>query len=290
MFRRYAIWVVLIALITSVLLHSHIWRQKSINSLTYFPNDPTLDFFKAQTHLSMERVQSSTNYKLNWTTISQTNIPVYLRQDVALLFQNGKLIQVSNKWKRKVTSLNLQQALLFQGISHFEAISVHYAESHLANGTIGSKEVMSFDHLFVRANGYENIDAFKIPIDKAETDFQREITRSVQQEQHYIAEEAAKKYHLQLDNYDVIPLSHLEVYRQNTLPHLDEKNSQRVISQLWEGLYQDYILGIRIDGQKMESPLGSSMPLILFPKKGKQILVVIQSKSNQLILLKQSLF
>ncbi|WEG14274.1 hypothetical protein PU629_07920 [Pullulanibacillus sp. KACC 23026] len=289
MLRRNFIWIIFLALLTATLIHTYIGQHQTINSLTYFPNDPAIHFTKAETNLSLEPIDASSSYKIHWEIASETNLPVYLRQDVGLLFQNGKLIQVSNKWKQQVTSLTHHQSVSTEGNRLFEGLTVHYAESHLSNGAIGSAEVMSYDHLFVQTGDSQKPEAFKIPVDQSETKFYQKLSRSIEQEQQSIIKQAAKNFHLKLKDYAIIPLTRLETYRKNALPGQNKKNSQKVISQLWEGLYKNYILGIHLSNHDIESPIGSSMPIILYPKKNNELYVIIQTKEGQLQLLKQSI-
>lgn len=289
MLRRYGIWVILAALLTATLIHSYQRQNATVRSLTYFPNDPSIEFLNAVTTLSLETTDSSSNYSINWNTLSQTNIPVYLRHDVALLFQNGKLIQVSNNWKTNTSMLSDGKTIEFEGDSHFEALTVHYAESHTASGEIRSQETMSYDHLYVLSKSYQNKEAFKVPVGIEQTDLQRKLTQTLQQEQQRISEQAAKAYQINLKNYDIVPLTYLEAYEENSLPNLDQKTTQRVIRQLWEGLYKNYVTGLHVGGEKPESPIGSSVPLIFYPKKGNQLLVVIHTKTGHIVLLKQNL-
>lgn len=287
MLRRYGIWVILAALLTATLIHSYQIQNSTVKSLTYFPNDPNIEFSNAITTLSFQPDPSSRSF-IHWTTLSETNMPVYLRHDVGLLFQNGKLIQVANNWKSNTSILGYGKTIEAEGTSHFEALSVHYAESHMPN-EIRSQETMSYDHLYVVSKGNQNKAYFKVPAGTEQMNYQSELTRSLQQELQHISEQAAKTYNINLKNYDLFPLTHLEAYEENAFPDLDQKTTQRVIRQLWEGLYKNYVTGIHVGGGKPESPIGSFVPLILYPKKGNQLLVILKTKSGHLVLLKQNL-
>ncbi len=289
MLKRYWIWVMLAALIAATLIHTYQKETDTIQSLTYYPDDPNINFQNANTTLTLAPSDSSTHYTIDWMIQSKTNSPAYLRQDVGLLFKNGKLIQTSNHWEQNQAVLTFHESVKSSGISHFEALTVHYAETHNEKNQIRSQETMSYDHLYVMANGYQKRDAFKIPIGKNQSDFQLDLRRSLQQEQQYISEAASKKFSLNLADYDVFPLTHLETFGQNSLPNLNQKNSQRVIRQLWEGIYKNYVLGIHVNRTKLESPIGSSVPLIFFPKGGDELHVIIRTKSGRLIQLKQKI-
>jgi hypothetical protein len=288
--KRYGLWLVLGAFLTAYLLYSSEKDTSSINSLTYFPRDPAIHFLTATTSLRQSSNEDSTTaYKIHWTTGSETNHPVYLRQDVSLLFQNGKLIYLNNQWKQQVMALTFSKTLSFNKESYFEALTDHYAENHPKDSDIKSQDVMSWDHLFVMTKGLKNPQSFTFPTNRRESDFKDKLTTSISKEQHKILVQAAKTYHLKLEAYDVFPLSHIDTYQQNPLPGLTEKTSRRVISQLWEGLYKNYILGIHVKGPSFESPTGSNMPLILYKKSGEQLLVLIRSKTGQLVILKQTI-
>jgi hypothetical protein len=290
MLKRYSVWLLLGAFLAAYLLYSSEKDAASINSLTYFPRDPAIHFLTATTSLRQSANEDSgTGYKIHWTTSSETNQAVYLRQDVSLLFQNGMLIQVNNQWKQQVKALTFSKTLSLNKESYFEALTDHYAEHHPKNSDITSQDVMSWDHLFVMTKGLETPQSFTFPTNSRESEFKNRLTAAISKKQSKILEQAAKTYHLKLNAYDVFPLSHIATYQQNPLPGLTEITSRRVISLLWEGLYKNYILGIQVKGPSLESPIGSDMPLILYKKSGDQILVLIHSKSGQLFILKQAI-
>lgn len=290
MLKRYVVWVILGAFLAAYLLYSSEKEASTINSLTYFPRDSSLQFLTATTSLSQSSNGANAhNYKLHWMTDSETNRPVYLRQDVSLLFQNGKLIQVENQWKQQVSTLTYSKTLALNKEGYFQAITDHYAETHPKGDEIKSQDVMSWDHLFVMTKGLKTPDSFSFSTNAKETAFKNKITAQLSAHQYDLLKEAANKFHLTLKDYAIFPLSHLVTYQENPLPGLTEKTSRRVISQLWEGLYKNYILGIQVNGPTPESPIGSDMPLILYKKSGNQLLVLIRSKSGQLFILKQTI-
>lgn len=71
------------------------------------------------------------------------------------------------------------------------------------------------------------------------------------------------------DSYDQIPLIDLAQFQVTPLPGLTESDSKRVIAQLWEGLYKNYLL--RMTEQQLS---GGFMPLIMLDKSLDHLLVL----------------
>ncbi|HSU80209.1 MAG TPA: hypothetical protein VLK78_07310 [Candidatus Angelobacter sp.] len=288
MLKRYGVWVILGAFLAAYLIYSTEKEASTINSLTYFPRDPAIQFLTATTSLRQSPNEKGTSgYTVHWTTQSEINHPVYLRQDVSLLFQNGKLIQINNHWKQQVKALTFSKSLSMKKEGYFEALTDHYAESHPKDSEIKSQDVMSWDHLYVRTKGLKNPESFTYPTKKQDNLFKDKLTTEMEARQTNLLNQATRTFQLKPEEYDVFPLNHLVSYQNNPLPGLTEETSHRVISELWEGLYKNYILGIHEKGRALQSPIGSDMPLILYKKSGDQLLVLIRSKSGQLFVLKQ---
>src|SRR5699024_12649276 len=64
-------------------------------AITFFPLDETFFFTDATTNL--DNFQDNL---LNWTTLSSSEKPVYLRQDVSLLYENGFFKGIQSKWEQ----------------------------------------------------------------------------------------------------------------------------------------------------------------------------------------------
>ncbi|WP_085523363.1 hypothetical protein [Tuberibacillus sp. Marseille-P3662] len=289
MFRKRYL-IILAALVTALAWFAYNKSNEIRHSITYFPEDPHFSFKKTLSSLNVQNLKQREDYNIIWNVQSESRVPAYLRQDVSLLFEDGKLTDISNKWEQTTQTLVQEKTLSFNDSGHFEALTLHYAEIHpSSDAKITSKDVMTYDHLYVMASPYSQLSAFQIPVTPEQQEWYHVLSRAVHQERQYIIEQAQKKYGLRLSNYHIFPLTYLHVYQSHSLPGLDQKTTHRVISQLWEGIYKNYVLGIQNEGQTPVSAIGSSMPLIFYSKDQSVILTVFRSKSGKIHLLKQSI-
>lgn len=91
-------------------------------------------------------------------------------------------------------------------------------------------------------------------------------------------------YQVPRDKYTAVALTELADYKDKPFPGTSEADSERIKGQLWEGLYKNYVLGI--SDTKSSHPIQSYIPLILFDKDGKHLLVLYEDdtgKKHQLI-------
>ncbi|GGE46820.1 hypothetical protein GCM10011391_27090 [Pullulanibacillus camelliae] len=280
------IWVILLSLLTAIFLYFLNHRLDSEESMIYFPEDTNLHFSKKQTTLAV-RKQAHTA-KLLWTTASKTTAPSYLRQDVSLLYRNGQLVSIMNKWQQQIDALEQNKELTLKQAGYYEGITAHYAEAHYPSDIIKSKTRMSYDHLSIMGKSMQSWDSFQIPVTQSEIEWNDQFTRAQQEKNRALLKQAERKYQIPVQEYDVFPLTYLHIFDYNTLPGLNKKTTHRVVSQLWEGLYNHYILGVEPASHERESALGSQMPLILYHRNADEILVVIKTAEGDLALLKQT--
>src|SRR5690606_37843166 len=87
---------------------------------------------------------------------------------------------------------------------------------------------------------------------------------------------------IQINEYDRIPLAELVQYENKPLPGRTEAETKKIIGQLWEGLYKNYIVLL-----KEEENLKNEhyMPLILIAKNNDHLLIIFElnKKSQKLI-------
>jgi hypothetical protein len=280
---RTLLFILITSFITALLLFYYHDRSDTEQSLTHFPDDPALSFESAATSIQF---QPGSPYTLLWTVESKINKPTYLRQDVSFLFKDHKLIGILSQWKEKTDEISQMKTFKENESGYFEAISVHHAENHYPNDVIKGKEVMSYDHLSV-FNNDGSFTSFRIPTHPNEKRFSQEKWQTLQLKQKDLMNLAAKRYHIDLSQYYGFPLSHIHVYSNQPLPGLSQKTTHRIISQMWEGLYKDYALGIHLSEDDIRDPIGSTMPVILFSKKADHLLIILQLNSGEITLLKQ---
>ncbi|MFC7393345.1 hypothetical protein [Scopulibacillus cellulosilyticus] len=281
-------FIVVISFLIAFLFYYFTRNSELEESITYFPEDAKLDYIYNNTSLTIKPQNQGKHFKVLWQTSSKTNQQVYLREDVSLLYNNGRLTSILSKWRQNVQTLNQEKTLDFDESGHFEAITIHHAEKH-ADQNITGKDVMSYDQRYVMVSANQPISIFKVPVTPEELGWYHVLDSSVKTEQREILEEAAEQFHIHPAAYFIFPLTYLHVYNQNILPGLDKKTSHRAVSQLWEGLYKNYILGIKLKENQVEDPIGSSMPIILYDKNSTHFLVITKTRSGKLALFKQKI-
>lgn len=285
--RKFVITIVIIIALVTALLFYYLNRTQTKQSLVSFPEDQSLSFTRANTSLMAKKGNQNQLFSVNWKVSSATNKSTYLRQDISLLYEDGRLISVLNKWKNNTQALKQMKTIDASDSGHFEAITVHHAEAHYPNDVIKAKIKLTYDHLYIMASPLSHLTSFKIPMTTLEKEWYQVLDKTTHQQLHYILEQAYYKYKINPANYYIFPMSYLHVYNENCLPGLSSQETHRVISNLWEGLYNNYVMGIKTNQGNVISPLGSSIPYILFSKKGSHLLIVTQASSGEIILLKQ---
>lgn len=286
--KKGLITIIIVSLFIAIFIYVSL-KDSTQQTLISFPEDTHVSFLTTQTSLSVEKGNQNQAFKLIVHTDSKTDKPVYLRQDVSLVYEDGRLIDIMNKWENNTDYLSQMSTIHAVDSGHFEAITIHHAETHYPDGMIRGKEKMTYDHLNVMASPLSHLTFFKIPVTPVEKEWYDVLYHTTKQQQHYILEQAYYKYHINPKSYYIFPLSYLHVYNENSLPNLSLQKTHQVISQLWEGLYKNYIMGIKTADGKVISPLGSSIPYILYSKDGSHLYIVTQTINKDIILLKQNI-
>ncbi|WP_027725005.1 hypothetical protein [Tuberibacillus calidus] len=282
---QFFLFILTVSFLTALLMFLYHRDDQTEQSLTYFPDDPLLAFKSHETHLTF---LPDSPYTLQWQVRSVLNTKSYLRQDVSFLFKDQQLIGILSNWRENTDVLEQQKTMAQHTSGYYEAISVHHAESHYPNGEIRGKETMSFDRLAVMktSSGWED---FKIPETDQQERWIKEKFHTFSLKQQALLSQAAHKYHIDLNQYIAFPLSHIHIYDHEPLPGLSQEATHKTISRLWEGLYKDYALGVHITSDDIRTPIGSTVPILLFDKNESHLLVIIQLSSGEIVLLKQKI-
>lgn len=119
-----------VILMIILLLLSTVLNPTSEETIKFFPLDPSVEFTSADTHLSLVEQTGNDQYLMKWETESQLSKPAYLRQDVSLLYMDGKLKGVKGLWKQEEQNIVLQLEFEESDSTHFEAVTFHYGEIH----------------------------------------------------------------------------------------------------------------------------------------------------------------
>src|SRR5699024_10433987 len=89
----------------------------------------------------------------------------------------------------------------------------------------------------------------------------------------WIAEQGIK-----LENYELIPLIALDSYNEKTLPSFTQAETDKIIGQLWEGLYKSYLIPLLDSSHNIQNDY---MPIILI-SHDKTHLVVLYEQNKEI--------
>lgn len=250
-------------------------------SLTYFPQDPNVSFSEYKTNLELTDQVDADEYAIKWTVSSTLQQNAYLRQDVSLLYEDGRLVKTMSNWKENVQELKQTKKIPREDSGHFEAVSVHHAEMHYPNDTIKSRQQMSYDSLYVTASPLSPMESFKIPQTEEEKEWQQILEHATMQQLHYVWEELITSYDIDTSKYYRFPLTYLPVYDRHTLPGLNKEQTNQAVGGLLEGLYKNYFFGIKKKNGEIVSPIGSTIPLLLLSKDSSHFLVLTRTPDGE---------
>jgi hypothetical protein len=86
--------------------------MRSSPTITYFPLEYGTNFKYARTLLTLSNRNEKDHYDITWQVESKTEIPMYIRQDVSLLFSNGELQGMRSKWRENTDSISFTEEII----------------------------------------------------------------------------------------------------------------------------------------------------------------------------------
>src|SRR5690625_5225633 len=99
-------YLVISYFIISLFCVVYLLKSKLVTTtMQYFPIDEHVMFDDARTDLTYSYDET----EVHWTIDSKSSESAYLRQDISLLFENGKFKGVQNKWEQHKQKLSLTQ-------------------------------------------------------------------------------------------------------------------------------------------------------------------------------------
>lgn len=241
-------------------------------SITYFPIDPKVKFKTAQTSLTPLNRPANT---VLWKEQSTLDRKAYLRQDAALLFANGRLLDELWQWRQNTAVLDQEKRIQLEKSALLQAITFHHAELHENENQIYSSQALSSDQIFfiIAAGDEENL--------------KKNLNQQTERMLQLSWNKGIRHFSINLNNYQAFPLSQFTGKAQETLPGFTKSETARIVGNLWEGLYKNYILGIKKADGTIENPKGSTLPLILIAADKTHLLVLTETSSGEPILLRQ---
>ncbi|MCA1031735.1 hypothetical protein LCL95_11935 [Bacillus timonensis] len=269
--------VAVLVLFSSVLALSIFYQDDEYEeSIIFFPIDPSVVFEVADTTLSLVEEKDNDEYTLEWDVTSILNKEVFLRQDISLLYSNGRLKSSLSEWEDNSKKLAQYKKVSGEDSSHFIAVSYHHGEIHEGE-SIFSTQKMSSDELYVIDSSFSSLQSFRTPETAAEKEWKNVLDHVTKQQLTYTWEKLINHFSIDKEQYDCLPLTSLVLYNEEPLFNMDQSFSQKTIGQLWEGLYKNYFLGIKKEDGTVVEPSGSILPLILFSKDQTHIIVLTET-------------
>jgi hypothetical protein len=257
-------------------------------TIIFFPLHPEAHFIKAGTTLSAQPLNDSPAYRITWTVTSLLDRKAYLRQDAGLLYEDGKLKAVigPTAWKQTADSINETRTFTDEFSHLFDAIAFHYGEIHEKN-KITSVQQMSKDSLYVVQSENNRLYTFRKANGSVEMQWEKDLDQKKQGYLQSLWKKGLEQWNINADSYMAIPLTNLPRYNTDPLPGFTRSQSDQIIGRLWEGLYKQYIVGIKKENGTVVSPINSTVPLILINRSQRELLVLIPTEQYGAFLLKQ---
>jgi hypothetical protein len=268
--KIYMILGITIVLILAFEIYHHI-NPKAQESITYFPIDPNVTFKTAQTTLTLMD-QANT---ILWKEHSTLDRKAYLRQDAALLYANGRLLEELWNWKQNTAVIEQEKRMTMDQSSLLQAITFHHAELHEKEDQISSSQAMSSDQIYF------------ITAAADEVNIKKQLDQQTERMLQLSWNKGLRHFAINLKNYQAFPLSQFNEQAKDVLPGFTKSETGAIVGNLWEGLYKNYILGIKKADGTSENPKGSTLPLILIATDKTHLLVLTETASGEPILLRQ---
>lgn len=267
--KKYLILLNILAFITLIVVINA--KKQTMPTVQYFPIDPLSTFDYADTTLKL--IDYNYPYKLLWESKSKTNKSLYLRQDVSILYENGKLQGVKSKWEENKQEIILNETIQGKTNSLFEVVTFHHGEVHY-NKYIKSVQDMSHNHLFVIEQNNAKFAAYKSQFPTGQANALKKLDKQIKKRLLSHWHELLNHFQIKSEDYTIIPLTDLNKKLRNDDLPLPKANSTQIIGQLWEGLYKNYVLPTTKSNQD------SYIPIILFSKDQSHLLVLFSIGSH----------
>ncbi|MFJ7975065.1 hypothetical protein ACIQZI_05035 [Peribacillus sp. NPDC096379] len=278
-----------IILVTALLAAFFTFGSKSVeDTIIFFPIDPDLRFTTADTNLRAKQ-KGTSHYQVNWKVESTLAQPVYLRQDISLLFRNGRLLGLIKDWKQDQANLLHTKSFSEKESGLFESVSFHYGEVHPKENTYTSVQKMSKDHLYAILSLQKDFQTFHDPINNEQKKWQHTLDKYTRSIVDTAYTDALKQFGILENHYTALPLTDLPNRTDELLKSFPSAQREEIIGKLWEGLYKNYLLGIQKEDGSILNPIGSTIPIVLVAKNHTELLILLQTSDGTPIVLRQSI-
>ncbi|OLS41693.1 hypothetical protein [Bacillus sp. MRMR6] len=281
--KLYMIFGLFIIFFLAVSVQQYMMPPKVQESITFFPIDPKVTYKKAETNLELIETPAQT---LNWKASSTLDRKAYLRQDASLLYSNGRLVSEFHDWKQNSDTIIQEKQISMKGSALLQAVTFHHAELHEKKELIFSSQTMSEHQLYIILLNSE-AKSFITPESLDEKEWKQKLDEQTERMLQLSWNKGVGHYSIKLDNYQAFPLSEFNRRSKESLSGFSKSETARVVGNLWEGLYKNYLLGIKKADGTIESPIGSTIPLILVSNDKSHLLALTETAKGEPILLRQ---
>ncbi|WP_409289272.1 hypothetical protein [Peribacillus sp. SCS-37] len=257
---------------------------RNIQTIIFFPIDKKALFERAETRLSPRL--SGNYYKLKWEAASVTDTPHYLRQDVSLIFRNGRLLGIMKSWKEDTQRLQQAETIKVDQSSQLQAVTFHYGELHRGE-KITSVQQMSSASVYLILSRLTGPDYFGTPITAEQQEWKQALDSKARAVQESSWNRAMGRLSINPEKYIKLPLTELPNGRAVFFAGIPPSLQEKIIGRLWEGIYKNYALGIKKQDGSLTTPLGSTVPLLLLNPRMRELLFITETADEEPVLLKQ---
>jgi hypothetical protein len=264
-----------------------IYKPQTRESIIFFPINENVSYETATTILMLQPEKKNDHYEVNWKLTSKLDTPAYLRQDVGFLYMNGRLKGLMNEWEQDTDQIVEESTIKGKDSSILQAVSFHYSEIHESDTEFTSAQKMSEDTLYVIDSNFSPLNAFRQPGNSVEKEWKNILDKVTSQQLEYLWEKAITSIGISADEYTPIPLTSLPMYDGRPLEGFSRQEWDRLIGNLWEGLYKNYYLGIKKEDGSVVESIDSAIPLLLVKKDKKEVLVLLVDQNGDASLLRQ---
>jgi len=218
--------------------------QQHIHSITYFESNENYFFGHATIETKIKSNQ------LQWKMISETNELAYIRQNIGLLFVNGKFKAFYSEWKPNRRYLSFQQSFPLPNKARIDTLGLHYGEFH-DDDSIYSLQLMDGQTLYTETN------------EKMKQSIDHQIDQTIQQYVQYILD----MYSIDENLYHIVPFTELQQYFKYYNNKHSNLATEKLEGHLWESIYKQYILTL-LSTKDIDEHV---MPLFLFAKDNSHV-------------------
>ncbi|WP_057911738.1 hypothetical protein [Peribacillus muralis] len=279
-------YTVLLVLTTIFVILYFSQNEQAEETITYFPIDSSLHFEHASTQLTAKE-NGGDSYSVTWRVNSALDRPAYLRQDVSLLYTNGKLTGALKNWRQNKQELSQKAKAKERESGRYDAVTFHYAEVHPSETIFTSAQQLSKDKIYAVTT--PSFQYFHRPLSEEQIEWKKTLDSLTAQTVQDGLEKVSQAYHINLNHYNIISLTDLPAKKNQWLSAFPSFKREEIVGKLWEGLYKNYVLGIKKEDGSTVNAQGSTIPLLLMAQNQRELLVLFTLKDGTPIMLSQKL-